>query len=110
MLRAAHAQFRLLAAPHDLQCLRDELDFADTAGPELDVVCVSAAAFLLANLPVDIAQSLVGIVVQIFSIDEGCDAARELVIVVTGDGARLEPRIAFPRTSLRDQVVLERDE
>src|SRR5262249_2130861 len=54
---AADPKLGLLAAPNDLQRLCDELDFSNASGTELDVVRIAAAALLLANLPMDVAQS-----------------------------------------------------
>src|SRR5204863_10066335 len=57
--RAAHAKVGLLSSTHDLQRLRNEFDFANSASSKLDIVRVGAAALLLANLPMNIAQAFV---------------------------------------------------
>ena len=68
--RAAHAQVGLASAADDLQRLHDELDLADAAAPELHVRRVSATRALLADLAVDVAQAVVGVVVEVLAIHE----------------------------------------
>ena len=70
---AAQAQRGLAAAAHELQCLHDELDFADAAGAELDVALVAFAPALLSNLAMHVAQAGIGVEVEIFSVDEWRD-------------------------------------
>src|SRR5437764_934664 len=66
----AHTKVGLLAAANDLKRLGNELDFPNAAGTELDIGRIAAAAFLLANLPVNIPAAFVRVVVQILAIDE----------------------------------------
>ena len=106
--RAARTQFGLAPAADDLQGLHDELDLANAARPELDVRRVVVALALLRDLAVDVAQALVGIVVEVLAKDEGRDERVELVVPRAGHRARLEPGVALPRAPLRDQVQLER--
>src|SRR6185437_8844336 len=92
--RAAQAQRRLPAAANDLQRLYDELDLANAAAAELDVVVL--ARFLVADLPMHAAQSLVRVVVEVLAVDKGCDQRPELVVALAGERSRLEPRVALP--------------
>src|SRR5438105_6470213 len=62
---AAHAKVGLLSPTHDLQRLCDEFDFTNAAASELDVVRVGAGALLFANLPMNIAQAFVHVVIEI---------------------------------------------
>ena len=57
-----------------------------------------------------VAQSFVDVVVEVFAIDERIDQPRELFVPAAGQRARLEPRVAFPGATLRDQILLERGE
>src|SRR5206468_11903753 len=70
---ATHTKVGLLAAANDLKRLGNELDFSNAAGTELDIGRIAAAALLLANLPVNIAEAFVRVVVQILAIDERRD-------------------------------------
>src|SRR6266550_7090002 len=108
--RVAHTKVGLLSPTHDLQRLRDEFDFTNTAASELDVVRVAASALLFAYLAVNIAQTFVHVVIEILAINERRDVARELVVAVAGQWPCLEPCVAFPRPSLCNKVMLERDE
>ena len=56
----------------------------------------------------DVAQTFVGVVVEVLAKDERRDQRVELVVPRAGQCARLQPRIALPRAPLRDQVLLER--
>ncbi len=105
--RAADAQVLLASAADDLQRLRDELDLADAAVAQLHVLRVVAARALVADLPVDVAQALVRVVVEVLAVDERRDQRDEVVVARAGDRARLQPRVALPRAALRDEVVLE---
>ena len=71
-------QVGLAPAAHDLQRLHDELDLANAAVAELDVGRAVAARALFADLAVHVAQSLVGVVVEVLAEDEGRDELVEL--------------------------------
>ena len=103
----ARPQSRLAAAANELQRLDDELDFANAAWPELDVLRVVVAPALLADLAVNVAQTVVSIEVEVLAVDERRDERVELVVPPAGHGARLEPRVALPGAPLRDEVLLE---
>ena len=108
--RAAHAKVGLPSPPHDLQCLCDEFDFTNAAASELDVVRVGAGALLFANLPMNIAQAFIHVVIEILAVHERRDVTSQLVVPVAGQWAGLEPCVPFPCPSLCDKVMLERDE
>src|SRR5438034_11735459 len=108
MLGPAHTKVGLLAAANDLKRLRDEFDFPNAAGTELDVGRIAAAALLVANLPVNIAETFVRVVVQILAVDERRDPKHELVIATAGQRPCLEPCVALPGAALRYEVMLER--
>ena len=76
--RRAGADLGELAAAHDQQQLDDELDLADAAARELDVVGAlgpagGAPLRLVAHLDVQLAQALEDAVVEVAAIDEGGD-------------------------------------
>ena len=104
------AQHRLATAAHELQRLHGEFDLANAAAAELDVVTVTRAPRLLADLAMHVAQAVVGVEVEILAIHERHDHGFELVARGAGHRARLEPRVAFPRAALRHQVLLEAGE
>ncbi len=56
----------------------------------------------------NVAQPLVGVVVEVLAKDERRHQLVELVEARSGQRARLEPRVALPRAALRDQILLER--
>ena len=105
--RCALTQRRLASAAHELQRLRDELDFADAAGPELDVALIALAASLLADLPMHVAQAVVGVVIEVLAETRtaatSCSSSSQRSPVKR---PRLEPRVALPGPSLRDEVLL----
>ena len=106
--RAAGAQVGLAPAAHELQRLHDELDLANAARAELDVVRVIVALALLGDLPMDVAQPVVGVVVEVLAKDERRHQRVELVVPLARQRARLEPGVALPGATLRDEVLLER--
>ena len=108
--RTAQPQARLPAAAHELQRLRDEFDLADAARTKLDVAGVILAPALLADLPVHVAQTSIGVVIEILAKHERRNEPFQLVATLAGQGPRLEPRVALPGAPLRDQVLLERGE
>ena len=74
----AGADLGKLAAAHHQQQLHDELDLADAAARQLDVICPlrpagGAALGLAADFLVQLAQALEDAVVQVTSIDKGAD-------------------------------------
>ncbi len=111
--RGARAQSRIAPAADQLETLRDELDLADAAGPELDVAREVAARDLLPDLRVELAHRVDGAEVEVLPEHERLRDLRELgthPLVAAGDHARLDPRVPLPLPSLCDEVLLERIE
>ena len=104
----AHAQRRLAATPHELQRLNDKLDFANATRPQLDIARIVLAATLLPNLAVHVAQTRVGVIVEILAEDERRDHALEFLAAIPGKRPRLEPCVALPGAPLLDEVLLQR--
>ena len=69
--RRADLQRRVASAANELENLGDELDFADAAGAELDVVGHVLARHFAANLRVQVAHGVDGAEVEILAEDEG---------------------------------------
>ena len=106
---------RLGVAPaaDELERLRDELDLADAAGAELDVVGELAPRHLGADLRVQVRAPRRCAVVEILPEHERPDDPLEAVghaRIAAGDDARLDPRVALPLAALGDEVLLERVE
>src|SRR3546814_16263817 len=77
---ARRAQRRVAAAPDELLGLREELDLADAAAPQLDVVSVDGdhrAALVGVDLPLDGMAVLDEPEVQVLAPDEGTQAVEE---------------------------------
>jgi hypothetical protein len=108
--RGLHAQRRVAAAADQLQRLHDELDLADAARAELDVLGELAARYVAPHLGVQPAHRGERGVVEIFAEDERPDDGVERAVVRSGQRSRFQPRIALPFPALRDEVVLERVE
>ncbi|CFT95866.1 conserved hypothetical protein [Bordetella pertussis] len=122
--QAAALQRRHAAAADELRQLHDELDLADAAIAQLDVVgAVHAVARQGAALPVlayalaQGAQRRQGVEVEILAVDERHAQAFELarlgVRVAVGKRLRrhqpgLEPGVALPLAPLADEIVLQR--
>ena len=116
--RRARADLRVLAAAHHQHQLHDELDLADAAARQLDVVGAlrpagGAALRLVADLAVQLAQAFEHAVVQVAAVDERRDQLAQRQRTAAGDaGARrddaaLQPGKALPFAALHLQVVLQ---
>ena len=116
--RRAGADLGKLAAANDQQQLDDELDLADAAARQLDVVGAlgppgGAPLRLVAHLDVELAQPLEDAVVEVATVDEGGDQRPERHRAAAGDArargddAALQPGEALPLAAVRLQVVLE---
>ena len=119
--RGARAQFGKLAAANHLQQLHDELDLADAAAPELDVVgplgaAAAALVRVLADLPVQHAQRVEHAVIEVAPEDKGqhhlAQALRGAPVGVAelGHDPALEPGKALPFAALHVHVLLQRAE
>jgi hypothetical protein len=112
-------QRRIAAAADQLEHLGNELDFADAAGTELDVVGLVLLRHFLADLRVQLAHGVDGAEVEVLAKDEGAADGLQFVPARTPAGAgavagavaserpRLDPGIAFPLAALGVEVVLQ---
>ena len=98
---AAHAQGFISPAPDELLGLGQELDLADAAAPELDVVSGDgdpAAAAMGVDLPLDRADMLDGREIEMATPDEGLQRIEEALpgLQVAGHRPRLDHGGALP--------------
>ena len=99
--RLAAAQLGMPAAGDELLGLHEELDLADAAAAELDVVALDRD-LLVAAIGVDLALHRMDVgdrgVVEIFAPDEGRELCEERLAGgdIAGAGARLDQRGALP--------------
>ena len=106
------AQLRPAAAAHDLKRLHDELDLADAAGAELDVLGHVLARDFLRDEALHLPQRVEHAVVEVAAIDE----RREDIVEDVGseldprEQARLDVRVSLPIAAVLDQVRFERGE
>ena len=114
----AGADLGKLAAAHHQQQLDDELDLADAAARQLDVVGAlgpagGAALGLVADLAVQLAQALEDAVVEVAPVDEGGHQRTQRQRAAAADrqprrhDAALEPGKALPLAALHLQVLLQ---
>ena len=99
--RAPPAQFRLAAAGDQLLGLDEELDLANAAAAELDVVAGDrhhGMAAVIVDLALDRMDVGDGREIQVFAPDIGGEVGEEGVAggLVAGNGARLDERRALP--------------
>ncbi len=110
--QATLAQRRFAATADQLQRLREELDFTDTAGAALDVVVHLAARDLGGDRGLHLAQAIECGEIQIAAVDERTQrlqprfARRD----IPGDGARLQPGIALPVAAFALEVLVHAGE
>ncbi len=107
--RGRRAQRRVAPAAHQLEELHAELDLADAARADLDVVAPAAPARRLEDPPVQLAQRLEQSEVEVAPIDEGRHTLLE-ARVGPRDDARFEPGVTLPGACVSDEVLLERGE
>ena len=99
---------RLVAAAADqLEHLGDELDLADAARAELDVVGHVAPRHFAADLRVQLAHGVDGAVVEVLAENEGAREGGQRLATLPVQGPRLDPGVAFPLAALGDEVVLQ---
>ena len=101
LLGRAAAQLRHAAAGDQLLGLHEELDLADAAAPELDVVALDrdgAVTLVHVDLPLDRMDVGDGRIVEILAEDEGHEVAQEggPGFAVAADGAGLDEGGALP--------------
>src|SRR6185436_11037813 len=98
------------AAADQLHRLHDELDFANPARAELDVLGELAARHVAPHFGVERAHRGERGVVEVLAEYEGPHHGIERGAAGTGERARLEPGVALPFAPVGDQVALERVE
>ena len=101
---------RVLSAPHQLKHLDDELDFADAARTELDVVRQVALGHFVGDQRLHLAQRAEHPEIDVAAVDEGRqDLVEEFgAVAPAGDEPGLLVGIAFPVPAVPDQVILQR--
>ena len=100
---------QVAAAAHQLKRLHDELDLADAARAELDVVLQLAPFDLARNHPFHLAQRLEHAEVEIAAIDERTQhfVVQLGVMLDRSQRARLDVCISLPVAAVLLQIVLE---
>src|SRR5690606_33450258 len=103
------AQRALTAAAYDLKRLHDELDLANAAAAELDVVGHLLERDLLLDEALHLAQRVEDAVVQVTAVDERREYLVEDVALVVGarDEPRLDVGIALPVAPVAHEIGLE---
>ena len=104
-----HLQHLVLAAADQLEYLGNEFDFADAARAQLDIVRQVAPRHFAPDLHVQVAHGGQGAEIQVFAVDEGLHQFHQPGRI-PGEGAALDPGIAFPFAALGDEVFLQRGE
>ena len=97
-------------AADELEYLGDELDLANAARADLDVVGAVAATDFATDLRVQVAHGVEGAVIEILAKHEGTRDLLQLGEAFAVERPRLDPGVAFPLTPLGDEVVLQRVE
>ena len=110
--QATHAQGRFAATTDQLGQLHDELDLADAAGAELEVVGEILARHFRIDQRLHLAQPGERGVVEVLAVDERAQQLLQLLAgsAVAGDRARLDPRVALPVAALALVVLFHRGE
>ena len=106
------AQRGFAPAADQLQGLHQELDFADAAGPPLDIVGQLAARDLRGDGGLHLAQAVQRGVVQVAAVDERPQRLQPALarVDVAGHGTCLQPGITFPVASFTLEVLVHAGE
>ncbi len=107
--RRPHAQRGFLAAADELEHLGDELDLADAARAQLDVVGHVLARHLAADLLVQLTHGAEHAEVDVFAEHERHAQPFQFVDArrLAGDRPALDPGVAFPFARLGIEVILQ---
>ena len=105
-------QAEVAPAVNQLEGLGDELDLANAAGAELDVLAHALAPHFLLNQQLHRAQRLDGGEIQVAAIDEGAQHLQQFCPrgLIATHHARLDHGVALPVTTLVLVVLLQRVE
>ena len=112
--RRPDLQGRITTATNELENLRHELDFANAAGAELDVVDHILARHLATDLGMQVAHCIDCAEVEIFPEDERARDFFErghpfrLQVVAFVHYPCLDPGVALPLPPLRNEIVFQR--
>ena len=106
--RRPDREHRLAPAAHQLHRLHDELDLADSARPELDVLRQLAPRHVAPHFGVQPAHRGERAEVEVLAVDERPHDRIELRVAAAGDRPRLDPRVALPFAPLRDEIGFQR--
>src|SRR5581483_9406270 len=100
--QAAVAQARILAAADQLEQLHDELQLADAAGAELEVVLGAALVRVLVDQRLQLAQRAERAEVEVAAIDEGLQAVEQGAAgaQVPRDRTGLDHGVALPLAAM----------
>ncbi len=100
-------QAAVASAANQLEYLGDELDFADAAGAELDVVGHIAAGDFLADLRMQLTHRVDGAEIEILAEHERAGDRGQFIVALAGHRSRLDPGVALPLAPLGDEIVLQ---
>ena len=105
-------QQRLAPTPDQLKTLRDELDLADAAAAELNVVLNSFATQLSTDHFFHRAYRLKCTIIQVTPVDKGLQPGQQLPagLVIAVDDPRLDQSVSLPVPAVGLVVVLHRVE
>ena len=106
----ARLQLGTAAAAHELKRLHDELDLADPAGTELDVLGHVLARDFLRDQRLHLPQRVEHAVVEVAAVDERREDQIEYVDreLVPRDQPRFDVRVALPIAPVLHEIRLER--
>src|SRR5689334_7605721 len=82
-------------------------DFANAAGPELDVVCNVAPLDLEADLIVQVAHRGERAIIEVAAENERSHEVHQFASTLARDNTAFDPRVTLPLATLRDEIVLE---
>ena len=98
----------LTAAAYKLKHLGKKFNLAYATRSELDIIGAISSDYLSTNLAMELAQLCHGTIIKITAKYKGPNQRRQLSVAFSRDGAGFDPRIAFPRSSLHDEIIFQR--
>ena len=103
----SHGQRLVPSAADELQRLGHELDFADPAGAELDVVGEVPSQDFAAHFGMQCAHGRQRCVVEVLAKHEGTADRLEFSVAAPGQRPRLDPGVALPLAAVRHEITLQ---